>query len=131
MDKQSILPIIHPEPFYGNPADVPDRPVVFAGLEFKVPSSAVGNLPLFTRADASGRAPPSLNATCLCEAGSRHMIECTGTPCNKACKNGVIHCSVQIVQACVESQDTTTLLEDNRHLWKEKPSAAEIPLLSL
>ena len=54
MDEQSILPIIHPDPFYGNPADVPDRPVVFAGLEFKVPSSAVGNLPLFTRNNASG-----------------------------------------------------------------------------
>lgn len=54
MEKQSILPIIHPEPFYGNPSDVPDRPVVFAGLEFKVPSSAVGNLPLFTRSRATG-----------------------------------------------------------------------------
>ena len=54
MDEQSILPIIHPDPFYGNPADVPERPVVFAGLEFKVPSSAVGNLPLFTRNIASG-----------------------------------------------------------------------------
>lgn len=54
MEEQSILPIIHPEPFYGNPSDVPDRPVVFAGLEFKVPSSAVGNLPLFTRSNASG-----------------------------------------------------------------------------
>ena len=54
MEEQAILPIIHPEPFYGNPADVPDRPVVFAGLEFKVPSSAVGNLPLFTRSDTTG-----------------------------------------------------------------------------
>ena len=54
MDEQSILPIIHPDPFYGNPADVPDRPVVFAGLEFKVPSSAVGNLPLFSRNNAAG-----------------------------------------------------------------------------
>lgn len=54
MAEQSILPIIHPEAFYGNPADVPDRPVIFAALEFKVPSSAVGNLPLFTRDTAPG-----------------------------------------------------------------------------
>jgi hypothetical protein len=54
MAEQSILPIIHPEAFYGNPEDVPDRPVVFAGLEFKVPSSAVGNLPFFTRHNVPG-----------------------------------------------------------------------------
>lgn len=58
MDEQSILPIIHPDPFYGNPADVPDRPVIFAGLEFKVPSSAVGNLPLFTRNNTTGKCVP-------------------------------------------------------------------------
>ena len=54
MAQQGILPIIHPEAFYSNAADVPDRPVVFAGLQFKVPSSSVGNLPLFTRDPAAG-----------------------------------------------------------------------------
>lgn len=54
MAEQGILPIIHPEAFYSNAADVPDRPVVFAGLQFKVPSSAIGNLPLFTRDPAAG-----------------------------------------------------------------------------
>ncbi|DBA81937.1 hypothetical protein WJX77_000726 [Trebouxia sp. C0004] len=58
MAEQSILPIIHPEAFYGNPEDVSDRPVVFAGLEFKVPSSAVGNLPLFTRDNVPGGTGP-------------------------------------------------------------------------
>jgi len=61
MAEQSILPIIHPEAFYGNPGDVPDRPVVFAGLEFKVPSSAVGNLPLFTRDNVPGVVHASAN----------------------------------------------------------------------
>ena len=54
MAQQGILPIIHPEAFYSNAADVPDRPVVFAGLQFKVPSSSVGNLPLFTRDLSAG-----------------------------------------------------------------------------
>ena len=63
MDEQSILPVLHPDPFYGNPADVPERPVVFAGLEFKVPSSAVSNLPLFTRSNASGAHAQSVAIT--------------------------------------------------------------------
>lgn len=82
MDEQSILPIIHPEPFYGNPADVPDRPVVFAGLEFKVPSSAVGNLPLFTRPDASGTTP-NLILSPLCKAGVRNHVTGSSRLCMK------------------------------------------------
>lgn len=60
MAEQGLLPIIHHEAFYGNPADVPDRPVVFAGVHFRVPSSAVGSLPLFTRDLAAGCALPCL-----------------------------------------------------------------------
>ena len=70
MQEQSILPIIHPEAFYGNPADVPDRPVVFAGLEFKVPSSAVGNLPLFTKDPMSGVQPKQ------CKHDTQLLSEC-------------------------------------------------------
>ena len=70
MAEQSILPIIHPEAFYGNPGDVPDRPVVFAGLEFKVPSSAVGNLPLFTRDNVPG----VVHASATGNAGLGHTI---------------------------------------------------------
>ena len=47
MAELGILPIIHPEPFYGNPADMPDRGPVFANLEFRVASSATSSLPLF------------------------------------------------------------------------------------
>jgi hypothetical protein len=47
MDALGILPIIHQAPFYGNAADVPDRPVIFAGLEFRVPSADVSALPPF------------------------------------------------------------------------------------
>lgn len=36
-----------PQPFYSNSTDVPARPVVFAGLEFKLKSNRVQDLPLF------------------------------------------------------------------------------------
>lgn len=36
-----------PQPFYSNPVDVPARPVVFAGLEFRLKSNRIQDLPLF------------------------------------------------------------------------------------
>ena len=40
-------PIVHLEPFYGNPAHAPERPPVFAGLEFRVPVDSIATLPPF------------------------------------------------------------------------------------
>ena len=42
-----VHPIVHLEPFYGNPADAPARPPVFAGLEFRVPVDSIATLPPF------------------------------------------------------------------------------------
>ena len=77
MAEQGILPIIHPDAFYSNPADVPDRPVVFAGLQFRVPSSAVGNLPLFTRDPAAGRASASTRLILYFTPSENHPLNTT------------------------------------------------------
>ena len=44
-----ILPIVHTEPFYSNPRDVPEQAPVFASTVWHVPTSAVTNLPLFVQ----------------------------------------------------------------------------------
>ena len=44
-----ILPIVHTEPFYSNPRDVPEQAPVFASTIWHVPTSAVTNLPLFVQ----------------------------------------------------------------------------------
>ncbi|KAK9818869.1 hypothetical protein WJX74_003598 [Apatococcus lobatus] len=46
--------VLHPPPFYGNPADVPERPPIIAGIQFRVPSSALGDLKPFGAATARG-----------------------------------------------------------------------------
>ena len=54
MAEQGVPPVIHPQPFYGNPADVPERPTVIAGVQFRVPSSALGDLRPFGAGNARG-----------------------------------------------------------------------------
>ena len=44
---QGMHPILHLEPFYGNSAHAPERPPVFAGLEFRVPVDSLATLPPF------------------------------------------------------------------------------------
>ena len=44
-----ILPIVHTEPFYSNPRDVPEQAPVFASTVWHVPTSAVTTLPLFVQ----------------------------------------------------------------------------------
>ena len=44
MSDYGMLPVMHPQPFYGDPADVPERPPIIAGVQFRVPSSALGDL---------------------------------------------------------------------------------------
>ena len=39
--------VVHREPFYSDPADAPKRPIHLAGLEFRIPTSAVSELPAF------------------------------------------------------------------------------------
>lgn len=55
-----LLPVQHPAPFYGDPSHLPPRPPVFAGRAFRLPSTAVDELPLFTRARADPHAPAPL-----------------------------------------------------------------------
>jgi hypothetical protein len=52
-----LLPVQHPAPFYGDPSHLPPRPPVFAGRAFRLPSTAVDELPLFTGARADPHAP--------------------------------------------------------------------------
>jgi hypothetical protein len=47
---------VHQAPFYDNPADVPERPPVWAGLEFRVPSADACHLPPFR--PGAPRPPP-------------------------------------------------------------------------
>ena len=55
MAEQGVPPVVHPPPFYGNPADVPERPPVIAGVQFRVPSTALGDLrPFMAGRMASG-----------------------------------------------------------------------------
>lgn len=47
LEATGTAPVVHQAPFYGNPADVPERPPVWAGLEFRVPSVDAACLPPF------------------------------------------------------------------------------------
>ncbi len=52
MAEQGVPPVVHPPPFYGNPADVPERPPIIAGVQFRVPSTALGDLRPFVAGNA-------------------------------------------------------------------------------
>ena len=52
MTEHGVLPVVHPPPFYGDPADVPERPPIIAGVQFRVPSTALGDLKPFVWGDA-------------------------------------------------------------------------------
>jgi len=56
LEAAGLAPVVHQAPFYGDAADVPERPPVWAGLEFRVPSAAAGHLPPFR--PGAPRPPP-------------------------------------------------------------------------
>ena len=45
--KHNLPHTVHIEPFFSNPADAPRRPTRSAGLDFRIPTSAVSELPPF------------------------------------------------------------------------------------
>ncbi|GIL69761.1 hypothetical protein Vretifemale_737, partial [Volvox reticuliferus] len=65
---RQLLPIVHTEPFYSDPSDVPPRPVVFAGREFRVP--AWEDVPFFSR--GPGAAQPMARLRMALAAGGTH-----------------------------------------------------------
>ena len=76
--EHGILPIVHLEPFYGNPGDAPARPPVFAGLEFRVPVDSIASLPAIGCGPASS-GPGQLER--LQTAGGRHQVSgCSFSP---------------------------------------------------
>jgi hypothetical protein len=57
MDSYGILPILAPRSFFGRPSDAPARPPVFSGIQYKLPTAAVAELPPF-RSGADNLAGP-------------------------------------------------------------------------
>ncbi|BDA47990.1 probable DNA polymerase zeta catalytic subunit [Coccomyxa sp. Obi] len=53
---EGVPAVVHQPAFYGRPEDVPQRPAVWAGLEFKVPSGATSALPPFRAGSRSAAA---------------------------------------------------------------------------
>ncbi len=47
LGQHGLRRVVHREPFFGDPADAPKRPVHLAGLEFRIPTSAVSELLAF------------------------------------------------------------------------------------
>lgn len=47
LEDHGLLPVVHLDAFYGNPADAPARATCFANRQFNVPSAAVHELPPF------------------------------------------------------------------------------------
>ncbi|KAK9800905.1 hypothetical protein WJX73_009136 [Symbiochloris irregularis] len=54
LSQHGMHPIVHLEPFFGDPAHAPERPQVLAGLEFRVPVDSIATLPPFGCSSASG-----------------------------------------------------------------------------
>ena len=61
--EQGVPPVVHPPPFYGDPADVPERPPIIAGVQFRVPSTALGDLKPFVGGNARS-GPSAMDALC-------------------------------------------------------------------
>ena len=61
--------VVHQEPFFSDPADAPKRPIHLAGLEFRIPTSAVAELLAF---GDKGRPPWQKRIA----AGALHLAAC-------------------------------------------------------
>ena len=57
MRTAGLLPIVAPVPHYGNPSDLPARPPTFSGIQYRLPSAAVSELPPFWSGDGTTAGP--------------------------------------------------------------------------
>lgn len=87
MPELGMHPIVHLEPFYGDPAHAPERPPVFAGLEFRVPVDSIASLPAF-----SHTGPGRLEA--LCAARVSLWLLWPACPAAQAGSSFVTHASL-------------------------------------
>ena len=57
MQTAGLLRIVAPVPHYGNPSDLPARPPTFSGIQYRLLSAAVSELPPFRRGDGTMAGP--------------------------------------------------------------------------
>ena len=63
MARHGLMPIVAPRPHYGRPCDRPERPPIFSGIQYRLPTAAVGELPPFRCAGLDHSPMERLKAT--------------------------------------------------------------------